>query len=102
MNLNLAQIAGVNYMSLAATNQFDGSAGANRLPFCRYQSGRDQWIFDRLQSHGADNSELERHGSGLEHALAGDHQRRGIKRCIGTNDLRVLIVDSQLKPMSLP
>ena len=28
MNLNLAAISGLNYMSLTATNQFDGSAGA--------------------------------------------------------------------------
>ena len=92
LDLSFAQITGANYLSVQATNQFDGSAGANiQAPYADFNIGVTNGFLtvSNLMSPSVPN------WSGNVQAWS----TRWLTLVNGvTNDFRVMIVGSQLQP----
>jgi hypothetical protein len=102
-NLNLAYITGPNYLSLMGTNQFSGSAGADIVsPFSDISLGTNgPLIITNLLQAALPN------WSGTVQAWSGrwmmitSNTVDGINFYAVSNDMRVLLVRSQLTPTTL-
>ena len=74
LDLSFAQLTGLNYMSIQSTNMFIGSAGAFiQTPYADLNLGVTNGLLTITNVMEAVHSDLERHGAGVEHALAGYH-----------------------------
>jgi len=103
LNLNLAEITGPNYLTLTATNQFSGSAGADIVsPYSDISIGTNGplIITNLLQAALPNWNGTVEAWSGRWLTLS-SNTVDGINYYTVSNDLRVLLIRSQLTPTTL-
>ncbi len=106
LNLALAHITGPNYMSLASTNQFDGNAGVQIVsPYSDIHLGVTNGslvITNLLPQTIPDWSGTVQAWSTRWLATFSNSLDGGITFFQATNDIRVMIVNSQVVPTTTP
>lgn len=104
LNLNQAQVTGANYLAITATNQFDGSDGATiGAAFSDINIGRTNGsmsVSNLMESQIPDWTGNIQAWSTRWLSVATNGT--GTNAVVVTNDWRVLLVNSQLTPVSTP
>jgi hypothetical protein len=101
LNLNLAQISGQIYMSLTATNQFDGSAGALiASPYSDINLGVTNGTL--TVSNLLESQFLNWSGNIQAWSTRWEVPTTNILGVAITNDYRIVMVNSQLNPVTSP